>query len=91
MDLSLLGGQCWRLYNENRKVHGSFHKEALRSCYNQDIERSKTMLAEYIQNAIAIAEYKKLEDGSWFAEIPGFEGGWANGSSVEDPFTRRPI
>ena len=42
------------------------------------------MLAEYIQNAIAMAEYKKLEDGSWFAEIPGFEGVWANGSSVEE-------
>ena len=42
------------------------------------------MLTEYIQNAIAMAEYKKLEDGSWFAEIPGVEGVWANGSSVEE-------
>lgn len=42
------------------------------------------MFSEYIQNAIAQAEYKKLEDGSWFAEIPGFEGVWANGSSVEE-------
>ncbi|MCC6545502.1 MAG: type II toxin-antitoxin system HicB family antitoxin [Nitrospirae bacterium] len=42
------------------------------------------MLTEYIQNAIAMAEYKKIEDGSWFAEIPGFEGVWANGGSVED-------
>ena len=42
------------------------------------------MLTEYIQNAIAMAEYKKLEDGSWFVEIPGFEGVWANGSSVEE-------
>ena len=41
------------------------------------------MLTEYIQSAIAMAEYKKLEDGSWFAEIPGFEGVWANGSPVE--------
>jgi len=40
------------------------------------------MLTEYIQIAIAMAEYKKLEAGSWFAEIPGFEGVWANGSSV---------
>lgn len=42
------------------------------------------MLTEYIQTAISMAEYKKLEDGSWFAEIPGFEGVWANGSSVEE-------
>jgi predicted RNase H-like HicB family nuclease len=42
------------------------------------------MLVEYIQKAIENAEYKKLEDGSWFAEIPGFEGVWANGKSVEE-------
>ncbi|HLA48764.1 MAG: hypothetical protein A2Z59_00210 [Nitrospinae bacterium RIFCSPLOWO2_02_39_17] len=42
------------------------------------------MLAEYIQAVIGNAEYKKLEDGSWFAEIPGFEGVWANGKSVEE-------
>ncbi len=42
------------------------------------------MLVEYIQKAIENAEYKKLEDGSWFAEIPKFEGVWANGKSVEE-------
>lgn len=42
------------------------------------------MLVEYIQKAIENAEYKKLEDGSWFAEIPGFEGVWANSKSVEE-------
>jgi predicted RNase H-like HicB family nuclease len=42
------------------------------------------ILVEYIQKAIENAEYKKLEDGSWFAEIPGFEGVWANGKSVEE-------
>jgi predicted RNase H-like HicB family nuclease len=29
------------------------------------------------------AQYKKLEDGSWFADIPDFSGVWANGKSVE--------
>ena len=29
------------------------------------------------------AEYKKLENGTWFAEIPGFKGVWANGDTVE--------
>jgi len=41
------------------------------------------MLFEYIQKAIEKAEYKKLEDGTWFGEIPGFKGVWANGNSVE--------
>ncbi|MEK6621274.1 MAG: type II toxin-antitoxin system HicB family antitoxin [Planctomycetota bacterium] len=42
------------------------------------------MLIEYIQGVLEKAEYKKLEDGTWFAEIPGFEGVWANGKTVED-------
>ncbi len=42
------------------------------------------MLVEYIQGAIENAEYKKLDDKSWFAEIQGFEGVWANGKSVEE-------
>ncbi len=41
------------------------------------------MLIEYIQRALEKAEYKRLEDMTWFAEIPGFEGVWANGESVE--------
>jgi predicted RNase H-like HicB family nuclease len=41
------------------------------------------MLLEYIQKALQLAEYKKLEDGTWFAEIPLFRGVWANGKSVE--------
>ncbi len=42
------------------------------------------MLFEYMQRAIEKAEYKKLENGTWFAEIPGFQGVWANGNAVED-------
>ena len=42
------------------------------------------MIVEYIQKAIEGAEYKKIEDDTWFAEIPGFEGVWANGKSVEE-------
>jgi predicted RNase H-like HicB family nuclease len=41
------------------------------------------MLTEYISAALRKALYKMLEDGSWFAEIPGFEGVWANGATVE--------
>jgi predicted RNase H-like HicB family nuclease len=42
------------------------------------------MLFEYIQGALNSAEYKKLDDGTWFAEIPGFEGVWANRKTVEE-------
>jgi predicted RNase H-like HicB family nuclease len=42
------------------------------------------MIIEYCHKAIGKAEYRKLEDGTWFAEIPGFKGVWANGDSVEE-------
>jgi len=42
------------------------------------------MLSEYIQKALSIAQYKLLDDGTWFAEIPGFQGVWANARSVEE-------
>ena len=42
------------------------------------------MLFEYTQKALEKAEYKKLDDRTWFAEIPGFEGVWANGNTVEE-------
>ena len=42
------------------------------------------MLFEYIQKALEKAKYKKLEDKSWFAEIPDFQGVWANGKTVEE-------
>jgi predicted RNase H-like HicB family nuclease len=43
------------------------------------------MLFEYIQKALERAQYKRLDDdGSWFAEIPGFDGVWANAKTVEE-------
>ncbi len=42
------------------------------------------MLFEYIQRALRKAEYKLLDNGTWFAEIPGFEGVWANAQTVEE-------
>ncbi len=41
------------------------------------------MSTEYIQKVLEKAEYKKLADRTWFAEIPGFEGVWANSKTVE--------
>lgn len=42
------------------------------------------MILEYVDKAIGKAQYKKLDDGSWFGEIPGFEGVWANAQTVEE-------
>jgi len=42
------------------------------------------MITEYIKKALEKARYEKLEDGTWFAEIPGFQGVWANGKTVEE-------
>ena len=41
------------------------------------------MLTQYIQSALSRSCYKQLEDQTWFAEIPGFEGVWANAETVE--------
>jgi predicted RNase H-like HicB family nuclease len=41
------------------------------------------MIIEYCQKAIENAQYKKLDDDTWFAEIPGFKGVWANSETVE--------
>ena len=42
------------------------------------------MLSEYIQKALEKARYKMLDDGTWFAEIPTFDGVWANALTVEE-------
>ena len=41
------------------------------------------MLTEYLNAALKKAEYKKIDDGTWYADIPGFIGVWANADSVE--------
>jgi len=41
------------------------------------------MIAEYCGKALEKAEYRRLEDGTWFAEIPGFAGVWASAATVE--------
>ena len=42
------------------------------------------MIQAYLQAALRKATYKKLDDGTWFAEISGCNGVWANAGSVED-------
>lgn len=41
------------------------------------------MLTEYIINRLKIAKYKILKDGSYFGEIPGLPGVWANAKTLE--------
>jgi len=42
------------------------------------------MITDYIKAGLKKAQYKQLDDGSWYADIPKFQGVWANGSSVEE-------
>ena len=39
---------------------------------------------EYMRAAMRRAQYEKLEDGTFYAFIPEFEGLWATGANVED-------
>ena len=43
------------------------------------------MIIEYIQGALRKAKYEVLEDdNSFYGEIPGFQGVWANADTLED-------
>jgi predicted RNase H-like HicB family nuclease len=43
------------------------------------------MLTDYIQAAMRRAKYEILEDnGSFYGEIPGFQGVWSNAATLED-------
>ena len=42
------------------------------------------MLSEFIAQKLKSAKYKLLKDGSYFGEIPGLQGVWANARNLED-------
>lgn len=42
------------------------------------------MLTEFIVKQLKRAQYKLLKDGTYFAEIPGLKGVWANAKNLED-------
>jgi predicted RNase H-like HicB family nuclease len=42
------------------------------------------MFTEFIEKKLKIAQYKLLKDGSYFGEIPGLKGVWANAKTLED-------
>lgn len=41
------------------------------------------MLTRFIEKQLKRARYKLLKDGTYFAEIPGFRGVWADGRNLE--------
>lgn len=41
------------------------------------------MFAKYIKTAMHRATYEPIGDGTYFAEIPGFDGLWANAKTLE--------
>ena len=41
-------------------------------------------LTEYLHAAMRHAEYERLNEGSWYAHIPGLPGLWASEKTVED-------
>ena len=41
------------------------------------------MLTEYLRAALRRAEYETTEEGRWFGRIPGLDGLWAEGPTVE--------
>jgi predicted RNase H-like HicB family nuclease len=41
------------------------------------------MLSEFIAKKLKQAQYKILKDGSYFGEVPGMRGVWANARSLE--------
>jgi len=41
------------------------------------------MITDYIAEAMARATYKILEDGTYFGEVPGLTGVWADEATLE--------
>lgn len=42
------------------------------------------MLTEYIQKQLLKARYELLEDKTYYGDIPGLKGVWANAKKLED-------
>ena len=42
------------------------------------------MLTAYIQSAMRHAKYEILSDGTYYGEIPGFQGVYADSNSLEE-------
>ena len=42
------------------------------------------MITKYIQAAMQRAKYETLEDGMFYGEIPGLQGVWGDGDSLDE-------
>ncbi|MEK7516898.1 MAG: type II toxin-antitoxin system HicB family antitoxin [Patescibacteria group bacterium] len=42
------------------------------------------MISEFVAKKLKAARYKLLKDGSYFGEIPGLKGVWANAKNLEE-------
>ena len=42
------------------------------------------MFAEYLQAAMRHAVYERIEDGTYFGSIPGFQGVWSDAATLEE-------
>ena len=40
------------------------------------------MFTEYVEKAMKQADYELIEDGTYFGDIPGFDGVWGNGEDA---------
>ncbi|MGD0499308.1 MAG: type II toxin-antitoxin system HicB family antitoxin [Bryobacteraceae bacterium] len=41
------------------------------------------MLTRYIEAAMELAHYEPLEEGGYFGSIPGLDGAWGSGPTLE--------
>jgi hypothetical protein len=51
---------------------------------NKKSSQRAATVAEYVRQALSMAEFEQTETGEWFASIPGFVGLWAGGPTKED-------
>jgi predicted RNase H-like HicB family nuclease len=42
------------------------------------------MFTAYVEKAMRKAKYEILEDGTFYGEIPGFQGVWGNAATLEE-------
>jgi len=42
------------------------------------------VVQRYVGRAMLTAESRKLEDGTWHAHVPGFDGPWGTGTTEDD-------
>ena len=45
--------------------------------------KTKGMLTRYIEAAMELAHYEPLEEGGYFGSIPGLDGAWGKGATLE--------